>query len=67
MSKPALKCVNNSFSGSTILKLLIDLKIAYTCYFGQRENLNFPDKTGGYTGFFQKRYFQSSPKSCQHI
>ena len=51
MSEPALKCKNNAiFKQKYTLKLLIAFKIAYSCRFGLRINLDFPD-------FLQKKFY----------
>ena len=51
MSEPALKCKNNAiFKQKYTLKLLIAFKIAYSCRFGLRRNLDFPD-------FLQKKFY----------
>ena len=44
MSEPALLCFNNAnFKQSYTLKLFISFKMSYSCCFGCRENLDFPD------------------------
>ena len=45
MSEPALKCENNEaiFKQNYTLELFIALKMAYSCCFGLRGNLDFPD------------------------
>ena len=44
MSEPALKCENNAiFKQNYAQKLFIASKMAYSCCFGLRGNLYFPD------------------------
>ena len=44
MSEPALKCENNAiFKQNYTLELFISLKMAISCCFGLRGNLEFPD------------------------
>ena len=44
MSEPALNCENNAiFKQNNTQKLFIFLKISYSCCFGCRGNLEFPD------------------------
>ena len=51
MSEPALKYENNaSFKQIDTLKLFIAFKMAYSCHFGLRGNLDFPD-------FLQKKFY----------
>ena len=51
MSEPALKCENYAiFEQINALKLFIAFKIAYSCCFGLRGNLDFPD-------FLQKKFY----------
>ena len=59
MSKLALKCVNNAiFKQIFTLKLLIAFKMAYSCCFSQRGNLDFLD-------FLQKKFYNiNSRRSC---
>ena len=51
MPEPALKCENNaSFKQIYNLKLLIAFKMAYSCCFSLRGNLDFPE-------FLQKKFY----------
>ena len=51
MSEPAQKCVNNAISNQNYAqKLFIAFKMAYSCCFGLRGNLDFRD-------FFQKMFY----------
>ena len=51
MSEPALKCENNAiFKQNYTQKLFIAFKISYSCCFGFRGNLEFPD-------FLQKKFY----------
>ena len=51
MSEPALKCENNAiFKQNYTQKLFISVKIFYTCCFGLRGNLEFPN-------FLQKKFY----------
>ena len=51
MSEPAQKRENNPISNQNYAhKLFIAFKTAYSCCFGLRENLDFPD-------FLQKKFF----------
>ena len=51
MSEPAQKCVNNAISNQNYAqKLFIAFKMAYSCCFGLRGNLDFPD-------FLQKKFY----------
>ena len=44
MPEPALKCENNAiFNQNYSKKLFISFKISYSCSFGFRGNLEFPD------------------------
>ena len=44
MSEPAQKCENNAiFKQNNALELFISLKMAISCCFGLRGNLDFPD------------------------
>ena len=44
MSEPAQKCENNAIIKQNYTpELLIVLKMAYSCFFGLRGNLDFPD------------------------
>ena len=44
MSEPTLKCENNAiFKQNYAKKLFIAFKMAYSCCFGLRGNLYFPD------------------------
>ena len=44
MSKPTQKCENNAiFEQNNALELFISLKMAISCCFGLRGNLDFPD------------------------
>ena len=54
MSEPALKCENNAiFKQNYSQKLFISFKISYSCCFGFRGNLEFPD-------FLQKCFITST-------
>ena len=54
MSKPALKCEYDAiFKQNCTLKLFIAFKMAYSCYFGLRGNLDFPE-------FRQKSFYNIS-------
>ena len=54
MSEPAQQCENNTiFNQNYALKLFISFKISYSCYFGFRGNLDFPD-------FIQKSFITST-------
>ena len=51
MSEPAQKCENNAIIKQNYTpELLIVLKMAYSCFFGLRGNLDFPD-------FLQKKLY----------
>ena len=51
MSEPAQKCENyDIFKQNYTPELLIALKIAYSCFFGLRGNLEIPD-------FLQKKFY----------
>ena len=51
MFEPALKCENNAiFNQSYSLKLFIIFKMAYSCSFSLRGNLDFTD-------FVQKKFY----------
>ena len=51
MSEPSLKCENNAiFKQNYTQKLFISFKISYSCCFGFRGNLEFPD-------FLQKKFY----------
>ena len=51
MSEPSHKCDNNAiFKQNYTQKLFISFKISYSCCFGFRENLEFPD-------FLQKKFY----------
>ena len=51
MSEPAQKCENYAiFKQNYTLELFIALKMAYSCRFGLRGNLDFPD-------FPQKKFY----------
>ena len=51
MSEHAQKCENYAIiKQNSTPELLIDLKMAYSCIFGLRGNLNFPD-------FLQKKFY----------
>ena len=51
MSEPGQKCENYAiFKQNYTPELLIALKIVYSCFFGLRGNLDFPD-------FLQKKFF----------
>ena len=51
MSEPAQKCENNPISNQNYAqKLFIAFKTAYSCCFGLRGNLDFPD-------FLQKKFY----------
>ena len=57
MSEPALKCENNAiFKLNYIQKLSISVKISYSCCFGLRGNLEFPD-------FLQKQFYNINYRS----
>ena len=44
MSEPALECENNAiFKQNYAQKLFISFKLSYSCHFGLRGNLDFPD------------------------
>ena len=67
MSEPALKCENNAiFKQNYTQKLFISVKIFYTCCFGLRGNLEFPN-------FLQKKFYninyreQSSMNFCCNL
>ena len=50
MSEPSQKCDNNAiFKQNYTQKLFISFKISYSCCFGFRGNLEFPD-------FLQKKF-----------
>ena len=54
MSEPAQKCEKNAiFNQNYAQKLFIAFKMAYSCCFGLRGNLNFPD-------FLQKTFIPST-------
>ena len=54
MSKPALKCENNAIVKQNYnKKMFISFKISYSCCFGFRGNLEFPD-------FLQKSFIIST-------
>ena len=54
MSEPSQKCENNAiFKQNYTKKLLISFKISYSCCFGFRGNLEFPD-------FLQKSFITST-------
>ena len=59
MSEPAQKCENYEaiFKQNYTSELLIALKMVYSCFFGLRGNLDFPD-------FLQKKFYNinSRPK-----
>ena len=51
MSEPTLESVNNAiFRQNYAQKLFISFKISYSCRFGLRGNLDFPD-------FLQKKFY----------
>ena len=51
MSEPSQKCDNNAiFKQKYTQKLLISFQISYSCSFGFRRNLEFPD-------FLQKKLY----------
>ena len=51
MSEPAQKCENYAiFKQNYTPELLIALKMVYSCFFGLRGNLDFPD-------FLQKKFY----------
>ena len=51
MSEPAQKCENDAiFKQNYTLELFVAFKMAYSCYFGFRGNLYFPD-------FIQKKFY----------
>ena len=51
MSEPELKCENNvSFKQINTLKLFFAFKMAYSCCFSFRGNLDFPE-------FLQKKFY----------
>ena len=51
MSEPSQKCENYAiFEQNYTLELFIALKMAYSCCFGLRGNLDFPD-------FLQKKFY----------
>ena len=55
MSEPAQKCENYAIIKQNYTpELLIFLKMAYSCFFGLRGNLDFPD-------FLQKSFITSIP------
>ena len=56
MSEPAQKCENYEaiFKQNYTPELLIALKMVYSCFFGLRGNLDFPD-------FLQKSFITSTP------
>ena len=54
MSEPALECENNAiYKQNYAQKLFISFKISYSCRFGLRVNLDFPD-------FLQKSFITST-------
>ena len=54
MSEPSQKCDNNAiFKQNYTQKLFISFKISYSCCFGFRENLEFPD-------FLQKSFITTT-------
>ena len=58
MPAPSLKCENNEaiFKQNYSLKHFIAFKMAYSCCFGLRGNLDFPD-------FFQKKFYNINYRS----
>ena len=61
MSEPAQKCENNAiFKQNYTLELLIALKMVYSCFFGLRGNLDFPD-------FLQKKFYNINPWSNHSV
>ena len=57
MSEPVLKCENNAiFKQNHTKKLFISFKISYSCCFGFRGNLEFPD-------FLQKKIYNIDYRS----
>ena len=57
MSEPAEKCENYAiFKQNYTPELLIALKMVYSCFFGWRGNLNFPD-------FLQKKFYNINSSS----
>ena len=64
MTEPAQKCENYAiFKQNYTLELFIALKMAYSCCFGLRGNLDFPE-------FLQKKFYninyRSSPLTGPH-
>ena len=58
MSEHAQKCENYAIiKQNSTPELLIDLKMAYSCIFGLRGNLNFPD-------FLQKKFYNINSSSA---
>ena len=59
MSEPAQKCENYAiFKQNYTPELLIALKMVYSCFFGLRGNLDYPD-------FPQKKFYNIN--SCTRI
>ena len=70
MSEPALKCVTNpSFRQIYTLKLFIAFKMAYSCCFSFRENLDFPEflKKNFYNINYRKRFLSSTTEPISLI
>ena len=59
MSEHAQKCENYAIiKQNSTPELLIDLKMAYSCIFGLRGNLNFPD-------FLQKKFYNINYRNME--
>ena len=57
MSEPAQKCENYAIVKQNYTpELLIVLKIAYSCFFGLRGNLDFPD-------YLQKKFYNLNSRN----
>ena len=61
MSEPAQKCENNAiFKQNNALELFISLKMAISCCFGLRGNLDFPD-------FLQKKFYNINYRTVARV
>ena len=61
MSEPGQKCENYAiFKQNYTPELLIALKMVYSCFFGLRGNLDFPD-------FLQKKLFNINSSTNRHL
>ena len=59
MPEPALKCENNAiFNQNYSKKLFISFKISYSCSFGFRGNLEFPE-------FIHKKFHNINYRKCR--